>query len=153
MDLQDNGIINDYSLFFAYDTANTISANDSLKNILDDYFTWRAMVGRIGFVPVGIGNLFLKLMNLNTYFDKDSINLLTSNLSKKGFISRFKKYLYSNYDVSYVSALTLIGIIGYISECCGKLGLEKYIQDLLLLLFNFLDDNILFKLRYYLIKK
>ncbi|AAR07490.1 137R [Yaba monkey tumor virus] len=153
MDLhEDDGTINDYSLFFVYDTADTIDSNDSLKEVLEDYFTWKAMVGRIGFVPSGIGNLFLKLIKLDDYFDKNSTKLLVNGLKRKRFINRLKKYLYSNYDISYLSFITLVGIFGYISERCGKYGKEKYIQNLLLLIFNFLNDNILFRFRYYLIK-
>ncbi|ABI99132.1 hypothetical protein DpV84gp148 [Deerpox virus W-1170-84] len=132
-------LMNDFSLMFLYDTADKINEHDSLENVLEDYFAWRAHISKIDILPKNVGKLYLDLMDLDTFAKKmmgdlDILILDVLKLDEQDADVRLFNFI-SSMDINFNNCdtcLILIGFIGYVCSFWGKHNLiSEYLHSVM----------------------
>ncbi|URN73325.1 LW136 [Lumpy skin disease virus] len=124
----DNNIVDvdEYRMCFIYDKVDYINIDDPIKNVIEEYFLWRGLVGRIGRKPSKIGKLFVDFINLDLTAKKmlGDLDLLFTDILKLDDInganerlSNFVKFVNINFNNK---PLVLLGLLGAVSEFWGK---------------------------------
>ncbi|QDJ95119.1 A52R-like family protein [Hypsugopox virus] len=143
------------TIYFMYDMHNSITSSDNVLDIIEEYISWRAHIGRIGFVPKNTGKLYANMLQLdleasnvfgnytsliNVYKLNDDVNSI-HNL--KLFINKL------NYNFLNEKSLLLVGLFGYMAQYWSSKKMYRYIPEIFPLLISCVPENSLNSIKYY----
>nr|WGO62646.1 A52R-like family protein [Wadden Sea poxvirus] len=125
------------NVFFIYDTIDKIDIydEDNVKYVIEEYFSWRYYIGTLGFLPVGIGKVYTRLMFLDTksneYFGNLSTVVDNFKLNSIDNANENLKSLLKHIDFESIDCFIVIGLFGFVSEKWGKYKLIRYLPEMM----------------------
>ncbi|ASK51351.1 A52R-like family protein [Eptesipox virus] len=162
MDLTDNDDNDDdyfnfdtSTLYFTYDMHDFITNSDNVTDIIEEYISWRAHIGRLGFIPKAIGKLYISMMQLDieasnvfgnytslikAYNLNDNVNAI---YNLKSFIESLK------YKFLDDKSLLLVGLFGYMAQYWSSKKMYSFIPKLFTLLLDCVSKESLNSIKYY----
>ncbi|AAF15024.1 m136R [Myxoma virus] len=130
-------MVDDFGLSFSYTAIDDISKNHSIKHVLEEYFSWRAYIGRVCIIPNHVGKLYIKLTKLDTTAKNKlgNLDILLCDVLKideDGGNEKLFQFIRSlNLHKNKENTLTLIGLLAYACNFWGSQKINKYIPSIM----------------------
>ncbi|ADK63776.1 m136R [Myxoma virus] len=142
-------MVDDFSLSFSYTAIDDISKNHSIKHVLEEYFSWRAYIGRVRIIPTHVGKLYIRLIKLDSTAKKKlgNLDILLCDVLKiddDGGNERLFQFVQGlNLPKNKEATLTLIGLLAYACNYWGSQKINKYIPSIMPFFLKHTTDSIL----------
>ncbi|QHR82674.1 Toll/IL-receptor-like protein [Brazilian porcupinepox virus 1] len=148
-DALDVETINDYCISFSHDLDDEISENCDIKEIIEEYMSWRSLSGKLGVISMLTGKVYRNFNKFDEYAFKmlGDLEILSLDILKLNVLDKPQERLFnflSSLEIDFTRVdnfIILLGLFGYMSEFWGRCKLQNFIPDIVYFIFTNINDK------------